>query len=135
MSIIHVLAVILIIGVTMLGASSRAVRALSRGDPRVTPQGVPPDVDAGEPIGTQFPILNDSSVTEVSAAIAYNPQRQEYLVVWYNDRPGNDDIRARRVARDGTPVGPAFYISIGPGAERRYPDVAYNPQRNEYLVV
>ncbi|HHE72354.1 MAG TPA: hypothetical protein ENL34_08765 [Chloroflexi bacterium] len=26
----------------------------------------------GEPIGTRFPILNDSSVAQVSAAIAYN---------------------------------------------------------------
>ncbi|HHE72355.1 MAG TPA: hypothetical protein ENL34_08770, partial [Chloroflexi bacterium] len=56
-------------------------------------------------------------------------------MVWYNDRLGNDDVWARRVARDGTSAGPAFYISVGSGAERSYPNVAYNPQRNEYLVV
>jgi len=68
-------------------------------------------------------------------SVAYNSVREEYLVVWYNDRPGNDDIQARRIPRSGVPVEGPFWISSGPGAERSHPDVAYNSRRNEYLVV
>lgn len=89
---------------------------------------------SGGPIGYNFVISNDPE-TEVHPAVAYNSQREEYLVVWYNDRAGNDDIRAQRVSKNATLAGGPFYISGGPGADRRYPDVAYNSQHNEYLVV
>lgn len=85
-------------------------------------------------IGSNFVILNEPEI-EMSPSVAYNPDRQEYLVVWYNDRPANDDIRARRVSEKGTVQGDAFYISAGAGYERRYPDVAYNSQQRQYLVV
>ena len=94
---------------------------------------IPAAVNAGGPVGNSFVIRADPE-QEVHPAVAYNSQRQEYLVVWYNDRPGNDDIRAQRVARDGTLIGGPFYVAAT-GAERRYPDVAYNSQQNEYLVV
>lgn len=55
--------------------------------------------------------------------------------MWSNDRAGNDDIRAQRVSKDGALIGGSFYISAGPGADRRYPDVAYNTQQDQYLVV
>jgi hypothetical protein len=80
-------------------------------------------------------VISSQSEQEVNPAIAYNSQHQEYLVVWYNDRPGNDDIRAQRVSKNGGLVGGAFYISGGAGADRRFPDVAYNPQQDQYLVV
>lgn len=89
---------------------------------------------SGGPIGDNFPISNLSE-DQVYPAVAYNSQREEYLVVWYNDRPGNDDIYGQRVSKNGTLVGPWFAISAGAGADRRYPDVAYNSKRNEYLVV
>ncbi len=88
----------------------------------------------GVPIGQQFVISGDPE-QEVYPSMAYNSQRQEYLVVWYNDRPGNDDIRAQRLSRNGALIGGPFYISTGPGADRRYPDVAYNTQQDQYLVV
>ena len=56
-------------------------------------------------------------------------------MVWYNDRPGNDDIRGQRVSKNGTLVGGQFYISAGAGAERRYPTVAYNSKHDQYLIV
>ncbi len=90
---------------------------------------------SGGPIGNRFTIRNDTGLEEVNPAVAYNPHRQEYLAVWYNDRPGNDDIRGQRIAWDGRRIGGSFYIAAGAGAERRFPDVAYNTQDHEYLVV
>jgi hypothetical protein len=94
----------------------------------------PTSAIAGVPIGDRFVIHNDGSVPEVSPAVAYNSQRQEYLVVWYNDRAGCDDIQAQRVSRTGVLLSD-FYVAAGCSDERRYPDVAYNSQDNEYLVV
>jgi hypothetical protein len=45
-------------------------------------------------IGNNFLISNENSLVEVYPSVAYNSTRFEYLAVWYNDRPGNDDIRA-----------------------------------------
>jgi hypothetical protein len=86
-------------------------------------------------IGYNFVIRNDTGLVEEHPAIAYSSVRQEYLVVWYNDRPGNDDIRGQRVSKNGELVGGAFYISAGAGAERRYPEVAYDSKQDQYLVV
>jgi hypothetical protein len=85
-------------------------------------------------IGYNFVIRNDPE-TEQRPAVAYNSDRREYLVVWYNDRPGCDDLRAQRVSKEGALIGGAFYISAGCDDNRRNPDVAYNSQAKEYLVV
>ncbi len=87
----------------------------------------------GRPIGRNF-LISATLLDENGTAIAYNSQSKEYLVVFWNDRPGNDDIRAERVGWDGKLLG-GNWVAAGTGAERRYPDVAYNSQRNEYLVV
>ena len=89
----------------------------------------------GDLIGWFFRIHTDSALEEIHPVLAYNDSRGEYLAVWYNNRPGNDDIRAQRITKNRTTVGSAFYISGGPGADRRYPDVVYNSQHDEYLVV
>ena len=89
----------------------------------------------GDRIGYSFVIRNDIGLIEEHPAIAYSSHRQEYLVVWYNDRPGNDDIRGQRVSKNGTLVGGPFYISAGAGADRSDPDVTYNSKSQEYLVV
>jgi hypothetical protein len=91
-------------------------------------------VIAGGPIGENFPISNLPEA-QTEPAVAYNAQREEYLVVWHNDWPGNDDIYGQRVSKDGQLIGPWFAIAFGAGAERRAPDVAYNSQQGEYLVV
>ena len=133
----RVLLVILTASIVMLALGAGTVLALplppdevSLPVPNLSTAGA-----GGIPIGSRFVIHNDGSKEEVDSAIAYNNQRGEYLVVWYNDRPGNDDIQAQLVSRNGTLIGGAFYISAGTGAERRYPDVAYNDQLDEYLVV
>ena len=50
-------------------------------------------VPLSDRIGYNFTIRNDVGLEEEEPAVAYSSDRQEYLVVWYNDRPGNDDIR------------------------------------------
>jgi hypothetical protein len=90
--------------------------------------------DAG-PLGDELQIFQDPTYDAIHPSVAYNSQRDEYLVVWALDRPVNDDIMARRVRHDGTLVGPAFYVVGGAGGLRRFPDVTYNSQADEYLVV
>jgi hypothetical protein len=92
---------------------------------------------AAGPLSRPFLIgdLSDQAADAVESAVAYNPQQQEYLVVWYNDRPGCDDIFGRRVSANGGALGPRFPIANLCPEERRYPDVTYNSQHNEYLVV
>ncbi len=85
--------------------------------------------------GSVFVISDDPSLTEIVPSVAHNSTDKNFLVVWFNDRPGNDDIRAQRVTNNGSLQGPAFYVSAGAGADRRYPDVAYNRRLNEYLAV
>lgn len=86
------------------------------------------------PVGSRFMIADQPVDTDFST-VAYNSQNQEYLVVWHNDRPANDDIYGQRVSKNGTLIGPWFSIVAGAGAERYYPHVAYNSKHNEYLVV
>lgn len=94
---------------------------------------VPNAPNAGGPVGSSFAI-SAGTEQEVSPAIAYNPDKQEYIVAWYNDLPGNDDIHVELVSKNGVLVKHTC-VACGVGAERRYPDVTYNSQRNEYLVV
>ncbi len=80
-------------------------------------------------------VVSADTTQEVSPVVAYNSARNEYFVVWYNDRAGCDDIRAQRVSASGTLLGGPFYISAGCSLERRYPDVVYNSGHDQYLVV
>ena len=89
---------------------------------------------AGGPVGGEL-LIADQSVDAVYPALAHNTIWDEYLAVWSNDRPGNDDIYAQLLDRQGAPSGNWRAIAAGTGAERRYPDVTYNPNWNEYLVV
>jgi hypothetical protein len=88
---------------------------------------------SGGPISSPF-VIADQPVSASTPAVAYNSQQQEYMVVWWNDRPGNDDIYGQRISKTGTRIGPWFAIAYGSGYDRRYPCVAYNSLTNEYLV-
>jgi hypothetical protein len=99
--------------------------------------GGPVLVWAGGLVGSTIFIFTDTtdSANQVHSDVAYNAQDREYLVVWWNDRPGLDDIYGQRVSRDGVLVDRWFATFANPGAEMRYPGVAYNIKRNEYLAV
>lgn len=80
----------------------------------------------GEGPQTDAVLISDVALDSKNPVVAYNSTREQYLVVWYNDRPGNDDIQAQRLDKNGKPIGGQFFISAGPDHERRYPAVAYN---------
>jgi hypothetical protein len=88
-----------------------------------------------EPVGSYFVIHDDTSLQEITPAVAYSPTRHEYLAVWVNDRAGCDDIRAQRLRSDGAKVGGPFYIAADCTYNRDSPDVAYYPYLDQYLVV
>jgi hypothetical protein len=85
-------------------------------------------------IGTIFPI-SSSSEDDETPAIVYNNNRREYLVVWHIDRANNDDIWAQRLDKTGAKIGGPFNVSHETGHEKRFPDVAYNSEHDQYLVV
>lgn len=89
--------------------------------------------EAGSQLGPGRPIT-ELPEDQVYPAVAYNDIEHEFLVVWFNDRPGFDDIYAQRVSGMGVLIGPWFPVAVE-NVERRYPDVAFNSALNEYLVV
>ena len=80
-------------------------------------------------------LISEQGLNAKHPAVAFNTQRNQYLVVWYNDRPGNDDIQGQRLDRNGKLLGGKFFISAGAGHDRRYPDIAYDSKNDQYLVV
>ncbi|RLC98580.1 MAG: hypothetical protein DRI77_04725 [Chloroflexi bacterium] len=90
-------------------------------------------------IGSAFEISGDrANIGEYDPAVAYNrhSSHQDYLVVWADTDalPSHRAIYARRV--DGATVsGNSFEITSTTSAYNYEPDVAYNLNMNEYLVV
>ncbi|HUP32820.1 MAG TPA: hypothetical protein VM184_07285 [Gaiellaceae bacterium] len=102
----------------------------------------------GRPLGSQFRISDMGGPGErrqqaASPAVAYNPIAGEYLVVWSGDGKtrGDYEIFAQRLDALGREIGDDDFRISRMGADRdtRFgafvPDVAFNPRRNEYLVV
>ncbi|MCK4724244.1 MAG: hypothetical protein KAT29_00505, partial [Anaerolineales bacterium] len=92
---------------------------------------------SGAPIGGWPFTIADQPVDTVYPALAFNNIDifAQYMAVWQNDRPGYDDIYGQLISKSGELIGGWRSIAAGQDAERRYPDVAYNPNFNEYLVV
>ncbi len=66
--------------------------------------------------------------------IAYNPDDDEYLVVWQDYRNSADwNIYGQRVAADGSLLGTNLAINTTATTHQTTPHVAYGA--NEYLVV
>lgn len=67
--------------------------------------------------------------------VVYNPDYNEYLVVWLTKQDEySTDIWARRIAADGT-LFPEFNIVFYPGKQLNFADIIYNPDRDEYYAV
>jgi hypothetical protein len=104
-------------------------------------------VDAsGTPAGAQHRLTHvgpdGASVDEArNPDVVYNPRANEFLLVSSNAIGFDEDIAVQRVALDGTPVGPSREVSetggVDPGSDgdNQRPRVAYDPNRDEYLVV
>ena len=88
----------------------------------------------------------DTSYAAYDPAVAYNSDDEEYLVVWAGDDDSGSladnefEIFAQRVDNDGDETGGDFRVSdMGPDGNASYgaffPDVAYNGDDDDYLVV
>lgn len=127
-----ILVITLILLVTTIGPMHAWSLTLST-DPLSQSDAAAPS--SGDVIGVPFIIDDEAAGIETwGPAVAYNSQRQEYLVVWWNDRTGCDDIAGQRVSSSGVLIGSKIWIAHGCPADRRYPAVAYNSQDDEYLV-
>jgi len=73
----------------------------------------------------------DDKIDNTMPAVAYNPVRHEYLVVWQND---NESVQGRRIGADGT-LYADFTVGTGVNESRYQPDIAYSSAQDEYLVV
>ena len=73
--------------------------------------------------------------TQYNAAVAYNSQWDEFLVVYENWWAGGlRDIAAQRIKASTGAFGSWRNIATGQGEWRYAPSVAYNEARNEYLI-
>lgn len=72
---------------------------------------------------------------QVEPAIAFNALRSEYLVVWVDNPSGVPQIHARRMLSGGAAAAPAFVVAGGDATARYAPDVAYNSDLGQFLVV
>lgn len=83
---------------------------------------------------TEFPIETGTR-TQDSSEVAFALAQQEFLVVWNNSGGGVPiDIEGARIQLNGSLV-PGGLVAVASGAtDRTNPDIAYNPDRNEYLV-
>jgi hypothetical protein len=85
-----------------------------------------------------YPISGDVSDDNLMPAVAYNhhENHQDYLVVWMNwSASGDSSIYARRVTNLGLGLDSSIEIKASATADYSNPDVAYNLNMNEYLVV
>ena len=82
--------------------------------------------------------ISVGSHDRLQPSVAYNAINDEYLVVWmYNPSDDNStyEIWGRRVAWDGSSLGPEFRIIQWANRSFWTPRVVWNSVRNEYLVI
>ncbi|MCA9935881.1 MAG: right-handed parallel beta-helix repeat-containing protein, partial [Anaerolineales bacterium] len=105
----------------------------------------------GSLLGSNFRISqmgteDDPNYRAEHPAVAHNPDTNQYLVVWSGDDDaaplvqGEKEIFGQLLDAGGVAVGGNFRVSdMGPDGSTLYgaylPDVAYNPDHAEYLVV
>ena len=89
----------------------------------------------GSWMGAEFAIGRpDKSGLQADPAVAYNPQADEYIVVYENRWGGTRDIDAQRVRASDDAVLSWANIATGSGQLRHHADVAYSPGNNYYLI-
>lgn len=112
-----------------------------------TSTGTPTPTPTVTPTGpTPTPTTTPTLWIKTEPVVAYNPDRDEYLIVWSDCRnnPGApydcvygkqdySDIYARRLAGNGTPLGSDIAIATG-RLGQRLPSVAYLPTNRTYLI-
>lgn len=81
-------------------------------------------------------LVSDPRAVQDEFALAYNPDADEYLVVWggYDTGGASQDIQGQRLAADGTFLGGVITVTNAV-ADQKLPAIIYNGIRHEYLVV
>jgi hypothetical protein len=88
----------------------------------------------GSSMSSEFAINTDTG-KQWYPAVAYNSANDEYLVVYENYWSNSlRDIAAQRIKASGGSLLSWRNIATAPNTIRRLPDVAYNAERNEYLI-
>lgn len=105
---------------------------------------VAPPTSAQTPTPTGVPVaasLVTGRYDDTLPALAYNPARNEFLLVWEESRPGQGQgivfgvIYAQRLTAEGALIGQPVRVSSEADDTAYRPDVAYNPVADVYMVV
>ena len=101
--------------------------------------------DTGLPLGPQFRLTNfgpdgDVSQRAGNPAVAYNPDLDQYLLVFSAFDSVESEIYGLLLDGTGNPLGDEFRLSdMGPDLDGTWsafsPDVVYNPNSQEYYAV
>jgi hypothetical protein len=95
----------------------------------------------GNPAGDEF-LVCDAPNDQIYPQMVYNPKQDQFLVTWEDFRYCKTDpcyldtcsIYGKIFSSDGTPLSDTLIIA-DEGVDDRQQKIAYNPNRNEYLVV
>jgi hypothetical protein len=91
------------------------------------------DVDSTTGAGPNF-MISLPLDHQTDPSVAYNPDDDQYLVVWWDDRESDTDIYGQIFSASGIPQGDNFAISNA-ADEQSYPLIAYNSTDHNYMVV
>lgn len=89
--------------------------------------------------GNNFTI-SDSDGTAREAAVAYNSNDNEYLVIWASNEGSSEYRNGQRISTTGTAIGNNFLISTNGEDAIGYLDthvaaIIYDPTKNEFSIV
>jgi len=101
--------------------------------PPLAVTGASSDVDETTGAGPDF-MVSLPLDHQADPSVAYNPDEDEYLVVWWDERGSDTDIYGQLFSASGIPQGDNFVVSNATG-EQSYPVVAYNSTDHNYMVV
>ncbi len=120
--------------VVLFVASGGALAQPGEDGKRATAAGAPAAI-AAPPMSDHIEIWSNG-LENLNPSVAYNERRNEYLVVWEEHIHGGEvAIYGRRVASNGSLMGPVFAVWHEPNEQHAWPDVAYCPKSGNYLVV
>jgi hypothetical protein len=89
----------------------------------------------GSEIGVNDFAISGSQAGALYPHVAFNPEREEYLVVWSGNATGTPVQWGRRLDKNGAPIAAPFQISqLAESGRGSLPQVAYNASKDEYLV-
>ncbi|MEW6015368.1 MAG: FlgD immunoglobulin-like domain containing protein [Candidatus Zixiibacteriota bacterium] len=90
---------------------------------------------SGGLLGTNFRLNSEAGTFAQHSPRVCGMIDGSFVVVWYDNRLGNDDIFCRRYDRNGAPIGSEFKVSDDAGTARQaFPVVAADGYRRFYIA-